>query len=251
MDERKLLIATGVGCFVVFALAFIPARVISGIVPAEAAKLTDMSGTLWSGNVQSVEVGGIQLRDVNWELHAFALLIGRLSLTIDAKWGSGYVRGDVGAGIGGSLRFRDVQVLGPLAPVLRQLNLGGSGGDLAIEVAALDIADEWPTQIVGSARVARVPLNMLGIPGGTSGNYSIEFDIEDVADDGVIPGVLSDDGGPLEVFGELRLTPPRDYAIQARVKARPEAPAELANGLMLVGPKTPDGSHEFEMAGSL
>ena len=55
----------------------------------------------------------------------------------------------------------------------------------------------------------------------------------------------------LELLGELRLTPPRNYAIQARVKARPDAPADLTQGLMLVGPKLPDGSHEFQMTGSL
>lgn len=251
MNQRNLLIATGVGCFLLFAVALVPARIMASLIPTDVAKPADMSGTLWNGNAQTVEVGGFQLRDVSWELHPLALLIGRLSLTLDAKWGNGYVRGDVAAGVTGSLKVRDAQIAGPLAPVLKRMNLGGSGGELAVDVVALDVEDDWPTRLIGSVSVGRLPLSMLGVSGGALGNYGLEFDIDEVAADGAIPGVLSDSGGPLELLGELRLTPPRNYTIQARIKARPDAPADLAQGLMLAGPKLPDGSHEFQMTGSL
>lgn len=251
MSQRKLLIATGVVGFFLFAIAQVPARVITGVVPQSVVTMSGLSGTLWQGNVQTVTVAGFQLRDASWTLHPLALLIGRLSLTLDSKWGDGYARGDVSVGATGSISLRDVQMAGPLGPVLKRMNLGGSGGELAVDVAAADIEAQWPTRLIGTVRVGRLPLSMIGVSGQAFGNYALEFDIEEVSADGAIPGVLSDDGGPLEMLGELRLVPPRDYVIQARLKARADAPPDLARGLLLVGPKLPDGSHEFQMTGSL
>lgn len=250
MSQRNVLMAAGVGCFVVFVLALAPARLMTTLVPSQMATISDTSGTLWNGTAQSVSVAGLQLREVKWDLHALALLLGRLSLTLDAKWGDGYVQGDAAIGLTGSLRLRDVRIAGPLGPVMQRMNLRGDG-ELAADFAALDVADQWPTRVIGTVRVGRVPLNVLGVAGTATGNYRLEFDIEEVTDDGAIPGVLSDGGGPLEILGELRLTPPRNYTVQARVKARPDAPSDLVTGLMLVGPKQPDGSHEFLMSGSL
>ncbi|MFW2403262.1 MAG: type II secretion system protein N, partial [Gammaproteobacteria bacterium] len=247
MKQRNRLIAAGSAAFLVFALALVPARVINSALPDDSIKISDTSGTLWNGTARSVVIAGFQFTDVSWNLQALSLLIGRLSLSVDAKWGAGFVRGDLAAGITGALSVRDLRVAGPLAPVLRQLNMRGSGGELSINFAELDIEDRWPTRAIGNVGVGRLPFSMLGIPGGSMGNYGIEFEIADVAEDGVIPGMLTDNGGPLEVVGELRLKPPQDYSIQARLKARPGAPPELVQGLLLAGPKLPDGSHEFEM----
>ena len=251
MSQRKLLIAVGIVGFLCFVVMLVPARMITAVVPAELASISDTSGTLWNGRAQSVTVGDFRLSDVNWDVHVLSLFLGRAAMTLDAKWGNGFVRGDLAVGLTGALRVRDLRIAGPLAPVLKQMNLRGNGGELSVDVAQLDVEDRWPTRIVGTVGVGRLPFSMLGIAGGSTGNYALEFDIDEVGDDGAIPGTLTDAGGPLELLGELRLTPPQDYSIQARLKARPDAPRELAQGLMLTGPKLPDGTHEFQMSGSL
>lgn len=249
MRRRNLLIAIGAVVYLLFVVTLIPARLLGALVPADVISMSDLTGSLWRGNAQTVDVAGIQLRDANWELHPSELLLGRLALTLDAKWNTGYVRGDVAVGMTGSLRLREVEIAGPLGPVLRRMNLSGNGGELAVDVAELDIVEQWPTRIVGSLRVGRLPLSMLGVSGAALASYALDFDA-DAAQDGTIPGVLTDGGGPMEVIGEVRLTPPGNYTVQARVKARPEAPPDLANALMLAGPKQPDGSHDFQMSGS-
>jgi len=251
MIRRNYLVATGVCCFLFFVLINVPARVIGSLLPADTVTIAGTSGTLWGGSAQTVQVAGIQLREVQWDLHALPLLIGRVSLNLDAKWSNGFVRGDVAAGLGGSLSLRNVEVTGSLAPILGRLNLPAAGGEIALDLQVAKLDDLWPTQLIGTLRVGRVPLSMIGVSGGVMGNYTLEFDVTEVGDDGAIPGVLTDGGGPLEILGELRLTPPTNYTIDARIKARPEAPAELAQGLMLAGPKLPDGSHSFQMTGSL
>ena len=251
MIERKVLIATGVCVFLFFVLIGVPARVIGSLLPDDTVVVMGTSGTLWNGSAQSVQVAGIQLREVKWDLHALPLLIGRVSLTLDAKWSNGFVRGDVAAGLGGSLSLSDVEVTGSLAPILGRMNLPAAGGEISLDLQLAELEDLWPTQLIGTLRVGRVPLSMIGVSGGVMGNYTLKFDVTEVGADGAIPGVLQDGGGPLEILGELRLTPPANYTIEARIKARPDAPAELVQGLALAGPKLPDGSHSFEMTGSL
>ena len=251
MNQRKVLIVVGIVVFLIFVVTTIPARMIATFVPTDIARISDTSGTIWNGQARSVVVAEFRLSNVRWNLHALSLLIGRLAMTVEGEWGTGFVRGDVGVGVTGAVRVRDLRLAGPLAPVLRQLNMQGNGGELSVEIAELDVADNWPTRVVGTVGVGRLPFSMLGIGGGSTGNYVLEFDLDAVGDDGVLPGMLSDAGGPLELLGELRITPPQNYSIQARLKARPDAPPELSQGLLLTGPKLPDGSHEFQMSGSL
>jgi hypothetical protein len=65
-----------------------------------------------------------------------------------------------------------------------------------------------------------------------------------------LTGVLKDTGGPLEVAGTVKITPPRSYELTGTAKPRPEAPPELRNALQMLGPATPDGSHALSLAGS-
>ena len=118
-------------------------------------------------------------------------------------------------------------------------------------MSALDVADNWPTRLIGSAQVTGVPLNIMGNGGGPTGNYAVLFDAEAVPEDGLLSGSLSDDGGPLEVDGSIVLTPPVNYELQAKLRARPGAPADIVQALNLAGPVGPDGRREISIAGTL
>ena len=91
----------------------------------------------------------------------------------------------------------------------------------------------------------------MGDSTGPKGNYAAEFDTETVPQDGRLTGAVSDDGGPVEVGGNIVLTPPGDYELQAKLKARPGAPADITSALSLAGPAGPDGRREVSLAGSL
>jgi len=251
MNQIKLMVSVGACSFLLFVLINIPARIVGSLAPEALVSISGASGTIWNGSAQLIQVEGIQLREASWTLQALPLLIGRASMDFDAKWSNGFVRGGLSAGLGGSISLREIEAAGSLTPILQRMNLPATSGELTVNLVAAEIDDLWPTQLVGSLRVGRVPLNMIGVSGGITGNYALDFDVEEVGDDGIIPGVLSDGGGPLEILGELRLSPPANYSIEARIKARADAPAQLAQGLMLAGPRLPDGSHEFQMTGSL
>ena len=54
----------------------------------------------------------------------------------------------------------------------------------------------------------------------------------------------------LSIAGVVTLIKPNNYAIEADITPRPDAPDDLKQGLMLIGAPEPDGSRKFNMSGS-
>jgi hypothetical protein len=70
--------------------------------------------------------------------------------------------------------------------------------------------------------------------------------------DGEISADLADADGPLELAGSLVLRPDRSYLLAARLRARPEATADLRQGIeLMAGEPEADGMRELTLSGSL
>jgi hypothetical protein len=254
MRRNYLLASVGIASFVLFAIINIPASTISSRLEERLPgriRTGGVEGTIWNGHVRSININGWQLRDMRWELNPAALLLGRLSASIAFRGAGGEITVDASVSVSGAISVRDLEAAGPIAPLAAKFNLPASGGQYRLRLSALDITDAWPTSLVGSGQVTGVPLNILGGAGGPTGNYTVVFNAETVPKDGRLSGTLSDDGGPIEVDGNIVLTPPMNYAVQAQLKARPNASTEITRALSFAGPAGPDGRREFSMAGSL
>jgi general secretion pathway protein N len=250
MNERRLLLGAGLACFVVFAATFIPATVITALLPTNELRIGGISGTLWNGEARPLEVAGFQVNRAQWELHQLALLLGRLEGTVEAEWQRGFAQGDIGLGLTGSVRVRDFTATGPVVQLTSRMNLPQSGGDLEVLVAALDVSEGWPSRAIGTVKIRNLPLAIVGAGAGAIGSYQVRFDTETTPDDGRISGELTDLDGPLAISGSIVFSPPANYEVNARIRAKPEAPRDLANSLALLGPEDETGNRQFTMAGS-
>ncbi len=248
--KKTMLVVAGIASFIIFAIAFIPASVVTNRLSGHA-RIGGVEGSLWSGHVRSMDFNGWQLRDTGWDLNPAALLLGRLSANVATRVADSEINADTSISLLGSISVRDLEASGPLAPLVGRFNLPANSGRYRVELSALDIADNWPTRLIGSAHIIDVPLNIMGNGSGPTGNYSLLFDVEAVTEDGLLSGELSDDGGPVEVGGNILLTPPANYELQAKIKARPGAPADIVQALNLAGPVGPDGRREISIAGTL
>lgn len=247
---KFLLVGAGITSFVLFTLVFTPASTVTNRLPA-SVRIGGVEGTLWSGQARSVVVSGWQLHDTRWDLNPLALLLGRLSARVSTQVAGGKATGNASVSLFGNVAVSDLDATGSLAPIAAQLKLPVTGGQYQIGLTQLDVTDGWPTSLIGSVKVTDVPLNIIGTAGGPTGSYAVVFDADTVAEDGRLTGLLSDDGGPIEVGGNVVLTPPANYELQAKVKPRPNAPADMTRALTLFAPAGQDGRHELSMAGSL
>lgn len=252
MDSKRPLIGVGLACFVVFVMASAPAQLLTDLVASDdGLRFIGVTGSIWNGETRSIQTPFFQLHKTSWSLHATDLLGGRLGARIETEWPGGFASGDIRIGIGGVISLHDFEATGPIMPFIQILHLPITGGEFVVEVSELEIADAWPRSAIGSVRVGNLPLTLAGVGAGPTGSYEVSFDADPVGDDGRLAGRLTSFSGPLTVAGTLLLSPPANYEINARIKAGPGAPVELARALQLLGPIDADGNREFIMSGSL
>jgi len=254
MQRSGVLLGIAGAAFLVFLIASVPATLISRLAPDEL-KISNPRGSLWSGEASAIRFGSVRLGQTRWKLQPLRLLLGSLAGEIDASLPDGFARGNFELGLGGSIALSDFTAASPLANLVASLgtSLPINEGQLTLELQALNIEDGWPTRAVGDIRIGDVALVFRDgrpVP-DQAASFLLSLAAEDVPEDGTLQGSISDQGGPLEMVGELRLTPPTNYELSGSAKPRPGAPQELGNALVMLGPENASGGRDFTFAGSL
>lgn len=248
-SSRLSLIALGVGAYTAFAVGTFPASVAARLLAPDAVALAGVTGTVWRGSAAFGGASGLTLSDIRWRIQPVQLLIGRLSLDLDARLGDGFIR--TGMTVSGSrMRFDGLRAAVSLAAVSHLLPADASG-NASVELEILELVDGWPVQASGTMRLASLASQpWIPVPGITTlqfGNFIARIS---TGDDQVV-AVVNDEGGPLELEGSARLIPDRRYRLEARVKARADASQALAQGLTFMAPATGGGYHSIALEGQL
>ena len=246
MAQARRLLAAGIAAFLVFLVAQAPARLGPALLEDNGLRASGVSGTLWRGRAQSAVLGQLAISDLRWRLSPLPLLLGRAALDIEAGLTDGFVNGRVEISLGG-LVLRDFRLSSTLDALAAGLGLPISGGPVSCEIARATVRDGWFTELVGELRVAALPLPM---PIAEPGGFSANFDAARISATEPLEGVIENIGGPLEVQARVVLTPPGNWELGGLARPLPGAPAELAQGLAMLGPRQADGSYEFTLTGS-
>jgi general secretion pathway protein N len=254
MDRRYLLVGAGAAAFLLTLVVRVPASIALAWFAPEGVQATGVSGTLWSGFATGLVAGPVRLSESDWTLSPLALLAGRASGRLSTRIGEASFDGSVSWRGAGSFSCEacvfdgPLSVLQPVVPALKSLS-----GKAHVDLQSLDVRDRWPTRMVGTVELAGMPLTAPGVVPGPSSpraSFGATFSADKVAEDGRIEGEVKDSGGPVEIAARLTLTPPGNYALAGRAKARPDAGADIVNALNVLGPKAADGSTELGMSGT-
>lgn len=250
MRLNKLFLVLGGTAFLIFLLALLPARVIFLFVP-EPIQAFGVEGSVWSGSARIIDTGALEIRNTKWELEPSQLLLGRLGGDFETRWNGGFAEGNASIGLGGTLLVRDTRSAMNAAALAQAVGAPPINGQVSLELQELELADMWPTKLKGRGDIRNLSSQLMGKGAGAMiGSIAIEFTGEPT-DNNTITGLIEDIGGPLEIKGTLELTPERAYDLKTRVKARPDAPAQLKNNLKFLGSPDADGSQEFALQGSV
>jgi hypothetical protein len=151
--------------------------------------------------------------------------------------------------LGGRVTVDDLTASLPLSILPPSANRGGYTGKVNLKFAQLILEDSWPARADGS-------LEMIDLTGpaqrpATLGSFKVVFPPDAAAGD-TLAGALSDLGGPVELKGTVQLKKAgRSYIVEGLVKARGDAPQNLAKALEYLGPPDPEGRRPFSIAGTL
>lgn len=251
MPNKWSWIALGVGAYVVFVVATIPASTAYRWLAPPELRLAALDGTVWSGTAALGSIPGLPLRDLRWNLSAWPLMLGRASGSFEARLADGFIRGAGTATMSG-VELRNLQTSTRLQTLAGLLPVSDSLGFVSVDVAELELADGWPVRLIGTMRLSELEVAPL-MPTQSGGLIALgSYEIEFVDAGEGLEGRLTDTGGPLEVSGRLALARDRAYVLEGLVRARPEAGADLVRGLeFMTGEPDGSGRRPFNLSGSL
>jgi general secretion pathway protein N len=243
------LVALGIGAFILFALATFPASVVLSRLDSAGIGAAGVSGSIWNGRAQVLQVGGAAIGSVEWKLHVLPLFTGRANADVKVARADGFANTQLSAGLGGNLTFKGLTASLPLSALPPNVIPGGWTGTLNAKVSRLSLEDGWPTEVDGM-------LDLVDITGPAQrpanvGSYRVVFDPAASTPE-MLQGALSDAGdGPLQISGTVQLKNDRSYAVDALLATRPNAPRSLTNSLQYLGPPDEQGRRQFSMAGTM
>lgn len=243
------LLALGIGAFVLLALVTFPASVALSRLGSAGISANGVSGSIWNGRAQVLQVRGASIGSVEWRLHFLPLLTARAQADVKVTRPDGFANTQLSIGLGGKLHLTGLTASLPLSALPANVMPGGWNGTLNGKFAELTLDDGWPTHVEGSLDAvdvtgpARKPANM--------GSYRLVFDPAASTAD-TLQGALTDTGGgPLQINGTVQFKSDRSYAVDAFVAPRPDAPRSLASSLEYLGPPDAQGRRQFSMAGTM
>ena len=241
------LIALGVGAFVIFALVTFPASVVLSRLGSAGVTAAGVSGSIWNGKAQVLQVQGANVGSVEWDLHVLPLFTLHLNADVKVSRVDGFAATELTVGPGGKVTFEDLTASLPLSALPNVAP--GWAATVNGKFARLTLDNGWPTLVDGT-------LDAVDVTGpahrpASVGSYRIVFDPAASTAE-LLQGAISDAGnGPLQIDGTVRLKPDRTYEIEALVAAQPGAPRNLAQALEFLGPPDAQGRRQFSMAGAL
>lgn len=247
------LLLAGLGAFVLTLIAQLPAAVAIGWLAPEGVRTSGVSGSIWHGHAREVTVHGLRLTETSWTLSILELLRARLGARVEARLGEGTLGGNAVFHASGGMHCTDCRFEGTVT-TLRALmpTLNAMDGRLGIDLGQLEIEDGWPTRILGTAMLGEVTLPKLSLEatGKARPSFKIDISADPVPDTGLIEAMIVDAGGPVECSVRARLTPPGNYELKGRIRARSGAAEQLASAIAALGARAPDGSTEVSLSGS-
>jgi general secretion pathway protein N len=252
--KRKFgwLIALGVLAALAFAVATLPAAVLSGYLERAGFSATSLSGSVWSGRADGLAWRGAPLGDAHWRVSAAPLLLGRISGDVNLVRTDGSATSGVVGTLGGELRFDAMHVDLPVE-ALGALPIGlpkGWRGRVAAEVDELVLQDGWPTVLRGTLvmhdLVAPPPRNapvgsfdvVMPDPQGPSGSAD------------TLTGRVSDRNGPFAVDARLTLSRDHSFLLDGTLVPRGPVAPGLERSLQLLGPADSSGRRPFSVSGT-
>jgi general secretion pathway protein N len=242
----------GLGVLVLAAallLWFLPARwALAWIEPQlHGLRLQQVHGLLWEGRAAQVRsADGSTLGQLQWRLSRRALL-GQVQLQLDFHGPQLNFSGAMQRLSGDRVEWHDVDINAGLAAWHPRvaLTLGQPRGDLRVSVDHALLQGGWPLLLQAHAQWQHAVMRTRQ---GDVALGNLQWQVR--ARNGVIDAQVLDDGhGPLQVEGQLQLSP-LGWRLDVKLRARQTDPA-LHRWLVELGPRDAAGAVHITRSGGL
>jgi len=245
--SRFSLILVGIISFSIMAIATMPARIAYSFFnsPNSKIQLQDISGTIWNGQANKLQVPGHSFSNLKWQLHFVDILLGDITFDAQVSDSDYPLTSTITRRFGGELSVKDLKAILP-SSILRQLPYGSLvslNGLLNINMPYFTLSDNNLTSAKG--KISLTDGQFLAPIQGTLGN--LLFQISNKDDDILI--TMNDQQAPIGIRGSLRLKPKHLYSFKGVFTPRANADAFLTTMIKNAARQQPDGSFLIQSEG--
>jgi hypothetical protein len=242
--KRALTIALAAIVFIAVLIAHLPA---AWLLPALRGELrcASAAGTVWHGACTGASIRGFSLDQLTWQVHAPALLRGRLVAQLRAVRQSASASAEVSLPWRGPIEARNVFARVPINPQILPAVPAYIAGTIEAHLERVLIARD------GALAYLRGRITLLHLVDSSGevtplGSFAATFP----GGEGEPIGRLRDLGGPLALRGTLRLTGAPGYVLHAELAPRASASPSLLQALQYLGAPDASGRRPFGLQGS-
>ncbi len=245
---NKKWVLAGVALYLVFLIGTAPANMLVPLLQSQMRelRLSSVSGTIWSGSANQVYVKPVQFMEVDWRFRPFALLLGRLEISVSGQMQGQAVVAKVGRSVLGEPYLSDVQGRVAASDLLawRQIRQVAVDGYLDFNLQKVRLSETGVPALAGTvnwspARVTR-PLQL------ELGKAQLDTGIEDDA----TRGNLQVSGGALLLQGDVELKADGAYRLDAKIRQNGQVPQAVSKFLSTFA-EYRDGEYRLEWSDTL
>ncbi|MEN8109139.1 MAG: type II secretion system protein N [Pseudomonadota bacterium] len=248
MKRAGLFLAAGIATYLLIFFANFPASKALGYLQQRYPGLLvqSVSGSIFSGRVERIEVAGVTAGPVRWSFRPAALLGGQLEYLLDGRMLQAALQGYAGIGISGGRYARDITAeLTPAVLVESYSPVAFTAtGNMTLHIESLQLDDGFPSQLSG-----RIDWSDAGV------SDPVTLDLGEVvlllaSEAGSISGEISNNGDT-RVAGDITVTASRGYRIDLLVTPGNVTSSEVVEFLQSWGQSGPPGSYRLVDSGQL
>lgn len=250
MKTKKIIITAAISYFL-FLLALIPAETILPLLnkPANGITLQGISGSLWSGSIDEVDLKKQSIQSLKWSLNPFSLFTASLSSDLEASFHGQTLSTQLDyALISKAITFNDLKSTidaKELTDVLK-LPFGKLHGIVNIDLNKIrHTAGELP---LVHGRVVWNNAKLTLSETSSFGRILLNLDSDDA---GGLIGKLSNKQGELSIQGDIKVLANQSYTLNIKLTPRANASSELKSMLSLIAPKKVKSDHIINRRGQL
>jgi general secretion pathway protein N len=238
---KRIYLAAGLSGLLLFLVAYVPAPLLyhwsrTDMVPQ--IQVFGARGNLWQGQATSINLAGIQLQTVRWQLRPLSLLILRVSHRVTAQTEGGELDAVISRSLLGTLRVSSLKGSLPveqLGPSL-QLPVLPVSGRMQFELDQLKLSNGRPIQAKGVVEFKGLVFSFTSPPAAL-GSYRGELSTTDE----IIKLTITSESGDVEANGSAEVKPEGQYTLDLKLRPRATASASVSGLLQSLGRSDAEG----------
>ncbi len=207
--------------------------------------MSGISGSVWLGDAQHAEFGGMYVRNLSWRFRPMAMFSGGLGYAIEASPAPGTIAGNVALGPGGAVSFQDVEGTVPLQSLVQLANMPGLQGRISLELERVVLDNGVPVAVDGEIQISNLVAPI--IHRGSIGGYKIEFFTQNSG----VMGSVEDTDAVVDLAGSFQIRPDRSYSFLGLVAPTARTPSNLRQQMQFLGTANERGQYELRLEGDL